>query len=332
MAEFRKDLLLDRWTIISTERAKRPQPGLNDAEFKTGYPCPFCAGNEAMTPAPVLVYSGDESESSNASWLVRVVPNKYPAVFDDGEWVRDTNGTYDSAKGIGVHEVLIESPHHVLNSQELSQNQFEKILRAYRDRIVHFQKDKRWRYVLIYKNQGLQGGATLEHAHSQIIALPMIPKEVQEEIAKAKIHHERYACCAHCRLLEQEMHDKDRIVAESEHFIVLCPFASRFPYETWILPKKHESRFEAASPQEQIDLAGTLRETLLRLARRLKNPPFNYIIHSHPLQENDSDYYHWHMEILPRLGHVAGFEWGSGMFINPVAPENAARILRDAAP
>lgn len=285
-----------------------------------------------MTPPAVMTYAADSTRPEHPIWSVRVVPNKYPALIDDSTWIQQSNGIYQSATGVGVHEVIIESAEHVLKTQTLSENQVANILYAYRDRIAQLRKDRRWRYVLVYKNQGAEGGATLEHIHSQLIALPMVPKEVRDEITSAKRYYDDSGRCIYCEIINQEIDNRARLVTENERFLILCPFASRFPYETWILPKQHASSFDSESDRGYVDLARSLRETLIRLDRRLGNPSFNYILHSNPLDEVENGYYHWHVEILPKLIQVAGFEWGSGSYINPIPPEDAARMLREALP
>ena len=329
MPEFRKDPVLDRWVILSTERIKRPQPDAGNYESPGTDPCPFCAGNEAMTPPAVLTYEAAPDRADIATWSVRVVPNKYPALLNEGNWAGQANGIYQTMTGIGVHEVVIETPDHVVNMGTLNMDQLEQIFRAYRDRIVQLRDDPRWRSILIYKNQGAAAGATLEHIHSQLIALPAVPKAIQEEIDGARNYHVTHGACVYCAVVKQEMNAQSRIVAEDKRFVVLCPYAARFPYETWILPKQHASHFERASKEDCADLARSLRETLLRLNRRLHNPPFNYLIHSNPLDETENAYFHWHIEILPKLSQVGGFEWGAGTYINSVAPEDAARHLRE---
>ena len=211
----------------------------------------------------------------------------------------------------------------------MSEKQFEDVLWAYRDRILDLKKDKRFRYILIFKNQGAEAGATLEHTHSQLIALPIVPSNVIEELKGAMEYYKYKERCIYCDIVRQELEDRGRIVSENDHFLVICPFAPRFPFETWILPKKHSPFFEHASKQEYLDLSRSLRETLIRLNRALNDPPFNYIIHSNPLEEPDNGHYHWHVEIMPKLTLVAGFEWGSGFYINPVTPEDAALSLRE---
>jgi len=332
MPEFRKDAIVDRWVIISTERARRPLVQGASGELSDTGPCPFCAGNEAMTPPEVLVFR-DESEPPNSpQWTVRVVPNKYPAVVPDGSGTQIADELYAVQDGIGAHEVIIESPSHVTDMALLSNEQFEAILRAYGERITDLRGDRKLRYVLIYKNQGVEAGATLEHVHSQLVALPMIPQRVLDEIGAAQNYYESNRRCVFCDVIRRETDGRERFVMENDRFIVICPFAPRFPYETWILPKRHASFFEPNSQPDSFDLARILRETLRRLNRSLGNPPFNYVIHSNPLDQEGNDYYHWHIEVLPKLIRVGGFEWGSGFYINTVTPEQSARSLRAALP
>ncbi len=327
MPEFRKDPLTGRCIIVSTERAKRPQP-LTDNSPSNSEPCPFCPGNENQTPPEVLAYREPQTKPNAPGWNVRVVPNKYPAVTTGQPWP-GRSGLYKSSDAPGVHEVIIEAADHLLSIASLDEAQLATVLRAYRDRILKLKEDPRWRCILIYKNQGAPAGATLEHCHSQLIALPMIPKQVAEEISAARAYFDSTGCCLYCDTVQQELSDRKRWVAESDRFIVLCPYASRFPYETWILPKFHSPYFESLGSDEWTKLARCLKETFIRLNRRLGNPSLNYILHSTPPDGTAADYFDWHLEILPKLIQVAGFEWGSGSFINPVAPEDAARLLRD---
>jgi UDPglucose--hexose-1-phosphate uridylyltransferase len=328
MRELRKDPVSGRWVIISTDRAERPQHRSAYINSAALGPCPFCAGNEAMTPPEVLAYRS-QSPADMPGWTVRVVPNKYPALADEGGPNTNKSGIYECMNSVGVHEVIIESAEHVTNLWVLTEKQLEEILRAYRDRITALRKDARWSHVLIYKNQGAEAGATLPHAHSQLVALPTVPEEIRKETRGAKSYYDRAGHCIYCEMIQQEINDKSRLVAQNDRFVTFCPYAPRFPYESWILPRQHASHFEGSSTDDFAELARSLREILLRLHRQLDNPPFNYLIHSNPLAEMENKYYHWHLEILPRLTQVAGFEWGSGVTINPVAPEEAARLLRE---
>ena len=332
MPEFRKDPFVDRWVIVSPERAKRPVDYGSSGEVSDNGECPFCAGHEAMTPPEILVLRSESEPPNSPQWTVRVVPNKYPALVRDGSGTQIFDELHAAQVGIGAHEVIIESPSHVTDMALLSNEQLEAILRAYGGRIADLRDDRKFRYVLIYKNQGPEAGATLEHVHSQLIALPMVPKQVLEEIGAAKTYYESKKRCVFCDVIRNETKGRERFVIDNDRFVVVCPFAPRFPYETWILPKRHTSFFEHISQQDNCDLARILRETLRRLNHCLSNPPFNYVIHSNPLDQDGNDYYHWHIEILPKLIQVGGFEWGSGFYINTVTPEQSARLLRQPLP
>jgi UDPglucose--hexose-1-phosphate uridylyltransferase len=327
MPEFRKDPIVNRWVIIATERATRPQQ--HKAAIRSAVePCPFCSGNEAMTPPEILAYRARDTQANRPGWTLRVVPNRYPALISDGDQDRCLQGLYESMNGVGAHEVLIETQEHIIHAADLSEKQFTDVVRAYRDRTARLRDDTRWRHVLIYKNQGAEAGATFEHLHSQLVALPMIPRQVGDELDGAKKFHKENAKCSYCEIIDADTRDASRIVSDNRSFVALCPYAARFPFETWILPKRHSPYFDDASEMELDDFAALLRATLVRLDRCLRHPPFNYVLHSAPF-ENNPEYYHWHLEIMPRLSDVAGFEWGTGFFINTAAPEDSARALRE---
>jgi len=270
-----------------------------------------------------------DSQADRPGWRVRVVPNKYPALESGAQWHGSVDSFYQSQAGLGVHEVIVECPDHVTNMAELANDQVIEILRAYSERLGALSRDPDWRYLLIYKNQGDRAGATFEHLHSQLVALPSVPREALDEIAGAKAHFAASSRCIYCEIIDRELVDGKRVIFAHDKFIALCPFAPRFAYETWILPKTHGAVFEECSEQELEECARALRETIRRLNRALDNPPFNYFIHSLPTQDGAPDSYHWHIEILPQLFRAAGFELGSGSNINGVAPEAAAKLLRD---
>ena len=284
-----------------------------------------------MTPPEVFAYRNPGSPPDTPGWNLRVVPNKYPALVNQGDGTASKDGVYESMAGLGVHEVIIESPDHVVNVEALSERQFAAVLRAYRERMLELRKDNRWRSILIYKNQGASAGATLEHVHSQLVALAAVPKEILEEIVGARKFYESNGRCIYCEMIRRETDGGERLVAGHERWVALCPYAARFPFETWIMPKAHAPYFERSSDQDLADLTHCLRDALARLNRVLDHPPFNYLIHSNPWDGAETRHYHWHIEIFPKLVQVAGFEWGSGMFINPVAPEDTARLLRQVA-
>jgi UDPglucose--hexose-1-phosphate uridylyltransferase len=331
MSELRKDPVTGRSVIIAPERDKRPRQLGARNHLAQSELCPFCAGNEAMTPPEVWALREKDTRSNSPGWRVRVVPNKYPALEDGSSWTSRQDGIYNSWKGFGVHEVIIESHDHLVNLGMLSKAQFANILRAYRDRMRDLQRDSRWDYLLLYKNQGNLAGATLEHIHSQLVALPFVPTQAIDELSGTKRHHQRTGRCLYCDIIQQELAHRERLVTATNRFVTFCPFASRFAYETWILPRNHKAAFVESSEPDLLALAGALRGVVTRLNRALENPPFNYFIHSAPVHDTASAHFHWHMEILPQLARAAGFEWGSGSHMNPVAPEDAARLLRDVA-
>ncbi|MBI5528840.1 MAG: galactose-1-phosphate uridylyltransferase [Deltaproteobacteria bacterium] len=327
MPELRKDPVIGRWVIIATERAKRP----TDFKIKRDPPhggfCPFCPGNEEKTPPEVLAYRENGTGANGPGWSLRVVPNKFPALMIEGGLQREGEGIYDKMNGVGAHEVIIENPDHAKTLADLTDAQVESVVWAYRDRIVDLRKDARFRYALIFKNHGEAAGASLEHSHSQLIALPIVPRYVSEEIFGAREYFNFKERCIFCDIVRQERGDRRRVVYENDDFITVSPYAPKFPFETWILPKAHQSSFEDGQVREYQNLAKALRITLRKLNAALDRPPYNFIVHTSPLNEKNLPYYHWHVEIMPTLTKVAGFEWGSGFYINPTPPEESADHL-----
>lgn len=330
MPQLRKDPIVDRWVIISTERGRRPSDFEHEHvnEKKGGF-CPFCEDNERTTPPEILAFRDPSSQADSPGWTLRVVPNKFPALHIEGEMDKEGEGLYDKMNGLGAHEIIIESPDHNTSLAGLSLKRTEDVFWAYRDRVIDLKKDHRLKYVLLFKNEGSSAGASLEHTHSQLIALPIVPKRVIEEIAGSKKYYSYKERCIYCDIIKQEQESKNRVAIENEHFIATCPFAPRFPFETWILPKRHNDSFEHTSSIEFSDLAKIMKELLMRLDKLLNIPPYNYIIHTSPLRQDVGEFYHWHIEIMPKLTKVAGFEWGSGFYINPTSPEDAAKALRE---
>jgi UDPglucose--hexose-1-phosphate uridylyltransferase len=243
---------------------------------------------------------------------------------------REGIGLYDRMNGIGAHEVIIETSNHKESLADLPAKRVENVLWAYRDRILDLKKDLRLRYILIFKNHGAAAGATLEHSHSQLIALPVVPTSVIEEIDGCKQHYQQKERCIYCDIMRQESAEGTRVVLENPEFLCLTPYAPRFPFEMWILPKRHAGYFEESQRSQFEFLAPILGEALRRMNAVLARPAYNFMLHSSPLHEKTGDFYHWHIEIIPKLTQVAGFEWGTGFYINPVSPEDAAKSLRDA--
>jgi len=332
LTQLRKDPIIGRWIIIAHERAKRPQEYAKF--FKNNNPeelpefkdnCPFCPGNENMTPREVLVYGKNEKHP----WSVRVVPNLYPALKPEIELEREGMGIYDIINGVGAHEVLIETPIHNNTFDKMTTGQIEFSLLAMKDRIMELKKDERLEYIMVFKNHGSDAGATLEHPHSQLIATPIIPKRVSEEILGCKTHFDMKGRCIYCDIICQEKFDQRRIIIDTEHYFVLAPFASRFPYEAWILPKRHISSFRLTTPEELKDLAFVFKDYFRRMNGLLNYPSYNFMLHTSPCKQDDLPHYHYHIEIIPKLAKVAGFEWGTGFYINHTPPEQAAQELRD---
>ena len=330
MPELRKDPITGRWVIISTHREKRP----NDFRFERAAIigrelCPFCPGHESLTPPEVLSYRQNGGAPNTAGWDVRVVPNKFPALQVEGTLDRQGEGLFDRMNGIGAHEVIIETPDHARTLAAMSEPEIDRIFWAYRERILDLKQDRRLRYILVFKNHGAAAGATLEHTHSQLIALPIVPDFVREEIDGARRHFEVKERCVFCDVIRQDTADGRRIVLENADVVALAPYAPRFAFETWLLPKRHHARFEEAPRHEYESLARLLKTVLQRMDRALESPAYNLIVHTAPFAEEVGDRFHWHVEIMPKLTRVAGFEWGTGFYINPTSPEEAARVLRN---
>jgi len=319
-----------RWVIIATERAARPTDfkhediALNDAER-----CPFCEGSEQLTPPEIFALRRDGTPPNTPGWRVRVVSNKFPALRIEGKTDAAQVGIFTRMDGVGAHEVIIETSEHHTHLGLLSTQQIADVIRSYYQRYVDLRGDARFEYALLFRNHGRSAGASLSHPHSQLIALPIVPKRVAEEVEAATQYFGRHGACIYCTMLGQERAAQDRLVFENSQFTVLEPYASRTPFETWVLPRAHQADFGALGPGMVWSLAEALREGLLRLHTCLSNPPYNFIIHTLPYRMDLHHAYHWHIEITPQLTHVAGFEWGSGFYINPVTPEAAARYLRE---
>ncbi|MGB7023326.1 MAG: galactose-1-phosphate uridylyltransferase, partial [Candidatus Acidiferrales bacterium] len=292
--------------------------------------CPFCPGNELKTPPEILAYGRNGSGKDTPGWTVRVVPNKFPALGIEGNLDRQGEGLFDRMNGIGAHEVIIETPDHQSTLAMLPEKALEEVLWAYRDRVLDLKNDKRFRYILLFKNHGEAAGASLEHTHSQLIALPIVPKRVREEVDNSRRYYDVKERCIFCDMIRQEIETGTRVILSNDQFIALAPYAPRFPFETWILPLQHSSSFENQASPVYTSLAKLFHDFLGRLDTVLNRPAYNYVIHTSPIGEEINDHYHWHVEMMPKLTRVAGFEWGTGFYINPTPPEEAARFLREA--
>ncbi len=342
MSELRYDLIQGRWVIIATDRSRRPhdlQVAARPAE--AGY-CPFCPGEEKRTPSEILAVGREAGAAANGpGWQIRVIPNKYPALSVEGDLDRRGRGLYDCMCGVGAHEVVIDTDQHDADLATLPAVHLTRLLQVFQERVSDLYRDRRLQYALVFQNHGAVAGATLAHPHSQIIATPIIPRIVVQELQQAKAHFALKKRCLFCDVLREEMDRGERLITQNEHFVAFAPYASRFPFELMIMPREHRYRLTDASEAEMASLAECLGDVCRRLKRVLEDPPFNLVIHTAPNTEafaTQRNYwqtleedFHWHLELMPRLTRVAGFETGTDFYINPTSPEEAARFLREAA-
>ena len=332
MGELRLDPMTARWVIISTEKDYGPKDYIIESPKITGGDCPFCIGNEKMTPPEVDADRPTNTKPDTPGWETRTVPNKFPALKNEPDLNRTGVGMFDMMNGIGEHEVIIEDTDHNLQLADLSVEQIKKVVHVYKRRSIALGADDRFKYVLIFKNYGLAAGASLEHSHTQLISLPVTPKRVMEELECAHKYFDYKERCVFCDILKQETDYRHREISENDDFVAFCPFASRSPFEISIIPKKHQGYFTEITEKEIDSFSKILKDILMRMKVALNDPPYNFIIHTTPLNGNGDlhEYYHWHVEIMPKLSKIAGFEWGSGFYINPTSPETASKYLREA--
>jgi len=338
-SQLRKDHISGRWVIIASERSKRPddfRPSQPEKKDSSAGFCPFCLGNETKTPPEVFSLRKNGSGPDEPGWWVRVVPNKFPALTRGALPQRTSQGLFESMEGIGVHEVIIETPEHDQEWSDLPLAHLRDVLWTYQQRIRSIETESQYQYIQVFKNKGKEAGASLSHPHSQIVATPIIPKRVKEEVWSSDRFFRKTKKCLFCRTLEQEITAKERLIRINSHFAVTAPFASRFPFEMRVLPLQHSPFFSKVSDAELLSLADSLKAVLAKFKNILSDPPFNVILHQgpHPVLArktwpNVESLFHWHLEIIPVLTRLAGFEWGTGFYINPVPPELAASYLRE---
>ncbi len=329
MPELRQNRFTKEWVIIATERAKRPEELVVKREQKV-VPhyvpkCPFCPGNEGLTPPEIFRLS---QGGQNGNWRTRVIPNKFAALTRDVEPQRVIQRSHRTINGFGVHDVVVETPDHALATALMTDDQVTDILRCYKRRYDELSDDSRIAHVTIFKNHGIEAGTSLEHPHSQIIAAPVISTQVRNRMMEAIRHYDEFGECMFCGAIQEELAEGTRVVIASDHFVALQPYASATPFCTHVYPRRHMASFGFIRENELADLARVLRELLAKLYFGLNNPDFNYTIRTAPHECAAVSYYHWYVSIIPRLTRVAGFELGSGTFINTVLPEAAAEFLR----
>jgi UDPglucose--hexose-1-phosphate uridylyltransferase len=330
MSELRRDPTTLEWVIIADERAMRPhelvQKGADRLALEFDEGCPFCPGHEHMTPPEVLTQALPGSERP---WDVRVVPNRYPALRPDAPFEEGGDDFFSRMGGAGAHEVVIDTPIHNREMSRMDDREVEAVLLVYQQRYNALKADPRNKLVIIFKNKGNVAGTSLAHPHSQIVATPVEPPLVRRRYNVARTYYAGGGRCLYCDILQKEQRDGHRVVAETDRFLVFHPFASRWPFETWIMPKEHRSSFGDASLEELKELAPLLRSVLGALEAKMGDPDYNFVLHSAPTRNSVKPYYQWHLQIVPRLTTAAGFEIGSGMYINTALPEETAAFVRD---
>ena len=327
--EIRRDPITGRSVVIDRAPFKRRDDfdlelvRLEDAPAA----CPFCEGREADAGAEVLAWR--EGGPANApGWSVRVVPNRHPLLRIEGSIDNRSQGLFAARDGLGAHEVIVETPLHDQPLHTLDVDHLWRVLWAWRTRVQYLKRDSRFVSIVIFKNHGRAAGARLDHSHSQLAAYPIVPPALAEKVQSAQRHLETTGHCIFCDLIAEELTDRRRIICEDDAILAIAPFASRVPFETWLLPRQHELRFEDAADSTLRVLAATIHSVLSRIDWALERPAYNLVLHSAPISAGADPAFHWHLEILPRVTRYSGLELGSGMYRNPVAPEEAARVMR----
>ena len=327
MPEIRQNIISRQWVIIATERARRPdqfrQPELPRVSLPAHDPaCPFCPGNESKTPPETYRWPAE------GPWQVRAIPNKFAALSSQGKLVRTHIGLKRTMSGVGIHEVIVETPDHRTPPALMPDEQVEEILRASLRRYHDVLADPRVEQVTLFKNHGAAAGTSLEHPHSQLVGTPIIPSEVRERLETALHFYDDEGQCMFCATLADELEDSTRVVDENEHFAAFVPFAALSPFHLWIYPKRHCASFACIEAAEIRSCARILRRVLRKLYDGLSDPDYNFVVRTAPKESEQVRYYHYYLSIVPRVTKMAGFELGSGMFINVALPEESAHFLR----
>ncbi|OAY68283.1 ADP-glucose phosphorylase [Ananas comosus] len=336
-SEIRRDPVFDRWVIFSPARARRPSDFKSHSPASNPNPnpnpskpsCPFCIGREGECAPEIFRLPPPPSGVADAAaaWKIRVIENLYPALHRDLEPPSSVPELGPCAiPGFGFHDVVIETPYHSVNLWNLPAEEIGEVLLAYKERIHQLDRHGSIKYVQVFKNHGASAGASMAHSHSQIVGLPVVPPSVSARLNCTKEFFDRTGKCSLC-----DIRSKEILIDETSHFFSIVPFAASYPFEIWIVPREHISYFHELDHKKAVDLGGLLKLMLQKLSKQLNDPPFNFIIHSAPFQLPQSclPYTHWFLQIVPQLNTPAGFEIGSECFINPVFPEDAAKVLRE---
>ena len=329
MTELRQNMATKEWVIIADERAKRPDDYIEShthvtTEMQEPFDphCPFCPGNEERDLEV-------ETMPANGQWQTRVVYNKYPALSREGELARTFDGVHRRIAGVGHHEIVVEHPRHNTTPALMTSEEIKYVLETFYNRGWSIRKDSRIEQIIYFKNHRERAGASLKHPHSQIIGLPVVPTDIRHRIEEARRYFDDFGECVFCVMMRDELQKQVRLVAENSHFVAFVLYAAPSPFHVWVLPRQHSVSFLYSQPDEIAALADILRIILRKLYIGLNDPAYNLIIRSAPVKEISNDYLHWYVTIIPRLSRTAGFEMGSGMFINPALPEESAAFLRE---
>jgi len=333
--ELRKDPLLGRWVAVMNH-SRTPSDYFLPPAAQAEKACIFCAGREGELPPEIMSIPNPHSDMTAGKWWTRVVPNLSPIFRVEGELGRKGEGMYDKMNAIGANEIIIESPFHDVPPEDIGLDQMARVVRTYKERMADLERDARLRYTLVYKNSGVSAGAIYSHSVSHLVSTPIIPKRVKEELDGAKQYFAYKERCVFCDLIREELRFGSRVILETKSFVAFCPYASKFPFESWLLPKRHACAFQDVGVEETEDMALVLSAVLKKLRKLFIGVPFNYFIHSAPNRIPRKNHwhtlgedYHWHLEIMPRLLRTSGFEWGSGLYVLPTSPEQAAQYLRE---
>lgn len=329
MEKLRLNPITKRWVIFTEEKNSFDKVPLKQAKTAPEN-CPFCLGNESMTPPETDADRPNSKKPDSPGWLTRTVPNKFPALEDNLELKSEKEGIFEKREGYGFHEVIVETPDHYKTMLDLSKEEIVRVIKVYKRRFNLLSKNKQFKYILIFKNHGLAAGASLEHPHTQLICLPILPKRVAEELDSTKKYFYQNQKCMFCEIIKKEKKEKTRVIYENKNFIAFCPFFSRSPFEITILPTRHNSNFANITDSQIENLSDIFKKIFFKLNQILGNYPYNFLIHTSPInmRRGNSKYYHWHIEFLPKLGEIAGFEWATGGYVNLVLPEQAAKCLK----
>jgi UDPglucose--hexose-1-phosphate uridylyltransferase len=328
MPEIRLNPVTGDWVIIATERARRPEEFVKRRDHPMlpihSASCPFCPGNEEMTPKETFRVA-----DGNGDWLVRSMPNRFPALTPEGELVHRSEDGHAVVSGVGRHEVIVETPRHDLGAALLPVSQLERVLSAYQHRFRAFYQDRRIEHVILFKNHGEGAGTSLQHSHSQVVGMPVMPVQLRNRLEEALRHWSDHGECVYCRCLSEELREGVRVIAQNASFVAFVPHAALSPFHQWVFPKRHSAYFGAVSETELADLATLLAEVLARLHFGLDDPDYNFVIRSLSPADATVKHFHWYLSLIPRVSKAAGFELGTGMFINTALPEASAAFLRN---